>query len=194
MIKNIRVLLVENDMDFVYLIRNLLEKESDIQYIGSASSKTEAVKLAREFKPDIVLMDLNLTGQEMDGIEAAKEIRLTTAAKVIILTSFENRDTVIDASIKSFASGYVFKSHYKLMPQYILNAAKGHIPDEYYINTLILNQLTAAEKGILKNIIIHDNPHYSSTKTIANQKTNIFRKLGLKNQKEIVHIFGDFFK
>jgi DNA-binding NarL/FixJ family response regulator len=191
--RNIRVLLAENDIDFVYLIRSLLEKEEDIHFLGYASSKTEAVKLAGDQHPDIVLMDLNLTGKDLDGIEAAKEIRLLTEAKVIILTSFENFDTVVDASVKSFASGYVFKSNYKMILQHIRSAAKGHTPEEYYINSLILNQLTAAEKGILTNLLKNDYDIYSSNKTVANQKTNIFRKLGLKNQKELKHIFGHLF-
>jgi len=190
----IKIIIVENDIDFVFLMRQLLQKEANLSYLGYATNKTDAIRLALEVSPDVVLMDLNLTSQELDGIEAAKEIRRMTNAKVIILTSFEDFETVINASIKSFASGYIFKSQYEIIPQYIKQTATGHTPHEYLINSLILNQLTSAERAILKNILTNNKDIYSSNKTIANQKTNIYKKLGLKNQKEVIHFLHDLYK
>lgn len=186
----IRFIIVEDDEDFIFLIKQMLNNEPDLELLGCAVSKAEAIRLACEVMPDIVLMDLNLSSTELDGIEASCEIRRMTDAKVIILTSFEDQKTVIEASIKSFASGYIFKSHFELIPDCIRKTAAGHTPQEYLINSLITAQLSPAEQAIFNSILGNDVPVLSSKKTIANQKTNIFKKLGVKNQGELLHIFG----
>lgn len=190
--KKINVLLVENDNDFEYLMSQLLSQYDYINYLGCATNKKDAIRMATELDPTIVLMDLSLSTNKLDGICTSKEIRRNTNAKVVILTAHENYETVIQASITGYASGYVFKSQYDLIPQYIKHLAFGHTPDEYLIHSLILNQLTVAEQTILEKILGSDIEIYSSNKTIANQKTKIFKKLGLKNQKEVVHILKDF--
>lgn len=189
--RNIRFIIVEDDCDFIFLIKQMLKNEPDLELVGCAGSKAEAVGLACEAMPHIVLMDLNLSSTKLDGIEASREIRRTTNAKVIILTSFEDPKTVIEASKKSFASGYVFKSQFELIPDSIRNTAKGHTPQEYLINSLIIAELSPAEQSIFNSIMSGtDLAALSSQKTIANQKTNIFKKLGVKNQAELLHIFG----
>ncbi|WMJ85869.1 response regulator [Anaerocolumna sp. MB42-C2] len=190
--KNIKVILIENDLDFVFLLQQLLHKDSTFSCLGYATNKTDGIRLACEVQPDIVLMDLNLSSNELAGIETSMEIRRQTNAKVIILTSFEDYDTVIHACIHSFASGYLFKTQFDTILPYIKQTAAGHTPHEYLIRSLILSQLTSAERTILERILGNPIDIYSSNKTIANQKTNIFRKLGLKSQKEVIHILGDY--
>ena len=101
----IGVLVVEDDDDFCFLIGDTLGREPDMRILGSTASGEEAVYLAQRLDPDIVLMDLNLSLEELDGIEAARKIRLYTRAKVILVTAFEAQSIVIDACKRSFASG-----------------------------------------------------------------------------------------
>ena len=65
-----------------------------MRILGSTASGEEAVYLAQRLDPDIVLMDLNLSLEELDGIEAARKIRLYTRAKVILVTAFEAQSIV----------------------------------------------------------------------------------------------------
>ncbi len=188
----IRVLAVENDADFAYLIRKAVENQPDMEMAGCCATKKEALILAVQLDPDIVLMDLNLSANNMDGIDAAKEIRLLTRAKVLILTAFESLQTVIEASKKSFSSGYVYKSQFELLPETIRTTVQGHTPQEQMIFSLILNDLTSAERGVLQSLFVRNQSLLSSQKTIANQKTGILRKLGLKSQKDLEKIFVPF--
>lgn len=188
----IRVLAVENDEDFTYLIRTAINGQSDMELISCTATREDAIHMAVQHQPDIVLMDLNLSNSNLDGIEAAKEIRLSTNAKIIILTAFENPHTVIEASKKAFASGYIFKSQFEFLVDTIRKTAQGHTPQEQMIQSLILNDLTAAELGVLKSIFEPDRRLLSSQKTIANQKTTILKKLGLKNRRDLEKIFCNF--
>jgi len=186
---NIRVMIVENDEDFTYLIKKAILSQPDMELVGCSTTKDQAVIMAMQRNPNIVLMDLNLSFANMDGIDAAKEIRVSTKAKIILLTAFESRQIVVEASKKSFASGYVFKSQFELLVETIRKTALGHTPQEEMIFSLILNDLTAAEHAVLQSLFRHDYRLLSSQKTIANQKTKILQKLGLKNQKDLEKIF-----
>ena len=93
--KKIRILLIENDIDFVYLIRKTIEQTDDLTFCTYAENGYAGLELARKLRPDIVLTDLNLTGNNLDGIEVSRQIRLSTNAKVLLLTSFEDPSIVI---------------------------------------------------------------------------------------------------
>ena len=182
--KKIQVLIVEDDPDFCFLIQETL-REAGMKVVGTAETAGLALKLAREKNPDVVLMDLCLTDTRMDGIEAGKAIRLQTDAKVIILTSYEDPGVVREACCRSFASGYVFKSQYALLEE----TAEGHTPQEYLIASLILSELSPAERSVLELMLGRDLKLQSSPKTISNQKSHLLKKLGLTSRDEVCHLF-----
>lgn len=186
--KKIQVLIVEDDPDFCFLIQETI-REAGMKVVGTAETADLALKLAREKNPDVVLMDLCLTDTRMDGIEAGKAIRLQTDAKVIILTSYEDPGVVREACCRSFASGYVFKSQYALLEETVRNTAEGHTPQEYLIASLILSELSPAERSVLELMLGRDLKLQSSPKTISNQKSHLLKKLGLTSRDEVCHLF-----
>lgn len=185
----INVLLVENDLDFVFLIRKMIEKDDTLHFVAYAENGADGVDLAGSLRPDIVLMDLNLSKGELDGVEAAKEIRLATNAKVLLLTSFEQPEIIVNASKKAFASGYIFKSQSQTLTDTIHRTAMGSTPQEQFIKELILQDLSPAERSVFDMMLGKEAETHSAMKTIANQKTSIFKKLGLRNTGELLHIF-----
>ena len=186
--KKIQVLIVEDDPDFCFLIQETL-REAGMKVVGTAETAGLALKLAREKNPDVVLMDLCLPDTRMDGLEAGKAIRLQTDAKVIILTSYEDPGVVREACCRSFASGYVFKSQYALLEETVRNTAEGHTPQEYLIASLILSELSPAERSVLELMLGRDLKLQSSPKTISNQKSHLLKKLGLTSRDEVCHLF-----
>ena len=183
------VILVEDDSDFVYLIRKAVTKSEELAFPASAGSGEEGVSLAKQLSPDIVLMDINLPGS-MDGIEAAREIRLATDARVLMLTSCEDPQTIINASRQAFASGYIFKSQCHALPETILRTARGITPQSAFIRELVLSALSSAERSIVEMLLKGNISLSSAGKTVANQKTSIFRKLGLRSTAELIHVFN----
>ncbi len=184
----IRVLIVEDDPDFCFLIQNTL-RDAGMEVVGIAGTASGALTQALEKKPDIVLMDLRLSQSGLEGIEAGKAIRLRTRAKVLILTSYEDIYTVREACCRSFASGYIFKSQFELLVETIRKTAAGPTPQEYLIISLILSGLSPAEYSILELLTGKDLKLQSSPKTISNQKSHLLKKLGLGSQEELIHIF-----
>lgn len=186
----VKVLIVEDDEDFAFLIRQHIAKETDMECVGIAGNPRDAVRLSCELLPQIVIMDLNLSISDFDGVEISKEIRLQTDAKIIILTSLESAEIVEHAVKKAFASDYLFKSQFPVLCDTIRQVSNGTTPHQILIRKLILEDLSAAEKSVFELIIGKDIGIKSSSKTISNQKTSILKKLGLRNSNELIKLLG----
>ena len=70
----IRVLIVEDDDDFAYLIRDQLSRQDDMEVVGRAYDRRSALSLAQSLSPQVVLMDLSLSTAQMDGVETARDM------------------------------------------------------------------------------------------------------------------------
>lgn len=86
----------------------LLESTTDLEVVGQAANGIEAVRLAAELEPDLVLMDLRMPA--MDGDEATSRILAAQpTVRVLILTTYESDDGILSA-IEAGASGYLLKA------------------------------------------------------------------------------------
>ena len=190
--KVIRVMIVEDDRDFVYLIRKSLDKIPEISIVSVCTGKEKAVKEACRTRPDIVLMDLNLGNSSMDGILASREIRILTDARILILTADDSPDMVLKAAKEAFASGYLFKNQMYLLAENIMALWEGYTAQEYLIASAALSCLSEAEMAVFQIMMGKEVLLRSSPKTKKKKKTRILKKLGLENQKELRHIFRLF--
>jgi NarL family two-component system response regulator LiaR len=107
MSERIRVLVVDDHTVVRDGLNALLSIEPGIEVVGSAADGFEAVRLARELHPDVILLDLVMP--KMDGVQAINAIKADDPfAKILVLTSFAENHQVFSA-IKSGAIGYLMK-------------------------------------------------------------------------------------
>lgn len=103
----IRILIAEDHTLVRQGIRMLLEVQPDMRVVGEASDGAEALRLAGELSPDVVLMDIAMPG--MDGIAATREIKRTAPdTQILALTMHEGEDYFFEI-LSAGASGYVLK-------------------------------------------------------------------------------------
>ena len=103
----VRVMLVDDYQVVRDGLRAALSRESDMTVVCEAASADEAVRVARECRPEVVIMDVRLGGSS--GIEATRDIRADDPnVKVLMLTSFANDEALL-ASVMAGASGFVLK-------------------------------------------------------------------------------------
>jgi len=103
----IRVLLADDQRLVRSGFRMILSAEAGIEVVGEAGDGVEAVALARELAPDVVLMDVRMP--KVDGIEATRRLhRLDHPPRVLVLTTFDLDEYVYDA-LRAGASGFLLK-------------------------------------------------------------------------------------
>jgi DNA-binding NarL/FixJ family response regulator len=103
----VRVLIADDHPLFREGMHGRLDRVADVTVVGEAASGDEAVELARELEPDVILMDIKMPG--LNGIEATREIlRASPRVGVLMLTMFEDDDSVF-AAMRAGAKGYLLK-------------------------------------------------------------------------------------
>ena len=198
----IRVLLVEDHALFRQGLRNLLDA-AGLSVIGEAADGVNAVRLARELAPDVVIMDLHMP--RMDGIDATSEI--TSADKppvVLVLTVSTTDDDVLDA-IAAGAAGYLLKdAAADEIVASVRAAYEGRAPLSPAVAGALLRRvreqsvtvyqpddllaLSERETQILRLVAHgHDNTEiaqelYLSPSTVKNHVSSILEKLGVDSR------------
>ena len=116
----VRVLLVDDHLSFRQGVADLLAAERGFEVVGEAGDGVEALELARQLVPDVVLMDLSMP--RMDGLEATRRIKAELpCTRIVVLTISEGEPSVL-GSLKSGAHGYLPKS---VAPQRLLSTLRG---------------------------------------------------------------------
>ncbi|MFI0470265.1 response regulator [Saccharopolyspora sp. 5N102] len=105
----VRVLVVDDHPVVRAGLQALLAGDAGIEVVGEAATAVEAVRLADAFRPDVVLMDLQL-GDGVEGVEATRRLlALDTPPRVLVLTTYD-ADTDITRAIDAGATGYLLKA------------------------------------------------------------------------------------
>ena len=103
----IRVLIVDDQVPFAAMLETILAEEDEVEVVGRATDGQQAVALAAELEPDVVVMDITMP--LMDGLEATRLLReRTPAPRVIVLTESDLRSDAVRAE-RAGADGYVPK-------------------------------------------------------------------------------------
>ena len=189
-------------------IKSMLSGVEEIEVVGMASSGEEAINIARAELPDVVLMDIIMTG--MNGIEAARWVKeIQDGIKVIVVTMEVSKDYV-SAAIKSGVDGYLPKDIGREVlldailtvhkgKQYFNDAIKKLIFEDFYAveklknpKKALPNQLTKREMEVLALVAAGKSNKdiaealFISVKTVETHKTHVLIKLGLNNNAELV--------
>lgn len=151
-----------------------LKTQKDLEIIGEAENGRKAIEMAKELKPDLILMDLAMP--EMDGIEATKIIKKEQPSiKIMILTSFSDQDHVIPA-LEAGASGFQLKD---IQPDELVESIKKMVKGE--------NQLhPKATSHLLANLSHSSKPKKNTLEELTKRELDVLKEIAQgKSNKEI---------
>ncbi|MBT2255924.1 DNA-binding response regulator [Priestia megaterium] len=205
MSKPIKVVLIEDDLEWLHSIQTIIKAENDIELVGYGSTEEDTLRLAKDIdEVDIFLVDINLTGAKLDGIHAAYELQKLQSKndkkwKVVMLTCLGDKDVII----KAFTAGavnYILKKDVHNIANIIRSTYAGNFTAieamlEDYRDLKYEQQLTnltqserivfdMMEKGYSRQSI--QKQLSKSNNTIKNQIQSIFKKLSVKNIKDAI--------
>ncbi|MBK9710171.1 MAG: response regulator transcription factor [Kouleothrix sp.] len=106
--RTIRLLLVDDHPVVRVGLRTLLEIEPDMLIVGEAGNGAQAVLMAQEHLPDVVVMDISMP--EMDGLEATRRMRASCPSVHVLILTVHAQERYLFPVLKAGASGYVLKS------------------------------------------------------------------------------------
>jgi DNA-binding NarL/FixJ family response regulator len=191
------VLLVDDHALVRKGFRRMLEDDAAIAVVGEASDGTEAVRLANELKPTVIVMDCALPG--ISGIEAARRIREKQPQAKILMLSMHSEDTLVRQALEAGASGYILKNAMDLdLTNAIKRIAEGkRVLDPQLVKAEALkgereSGLSARELEVLQHIVAgQSNKEIAaelelSANTVAVHRANIMEVLGIHKTAELV--------
>ena len=204
----ITILIVDDHALLRQGIKKVIDLESDLSVIGEAADGEEAVKLALQLKPDVVLLDVNMP--KKNGLEVTKELRqLAPDIKIVLLTIHDDENYVIEV-VKAGATGYLLKD---IEPGMLIKALRSVYCGESFIYPTLARRLfyeagnterkpegrtrghaalTMRELEVLQLIgqgLSNQEMAqrlFLSEKTVKNHLTNIFRKIGVSDRTQAV--------
>jgi DNA-binding NarL/FixJ family response regulator len=205
-LRSIRVLIVDDHTVLRDTLRLLLEMNGEVEVVGEAADGRQAIDLAEQLKPDVVLMDTAMPG--LNGIEATAQIRKRMPrTKILILSGYGHEDQVRNA-LRAGASGYVLKSS---SSEELLLAIRTVNQSNTYLSQALAEgdrlrsyllaaegrggreaSLSAREREVLQliaegftNRAIAERL-FISVKTVEAHKEHIVQKLGVRGSAELI--------
>jgi DNA-binding NarL/FixJ family response regulator len=193
----ITVMLVDDHALVRRGFRRLLDDDEALEVVAEASNGAEAVGLALELKPQVIVMDCQLP--QMTGLEATRKILQARPATAILMLSMHSEDTLVRQALEAGAKGYVLKNALHLdLAGAIKEVAAGNSvldPQVKRAETLKGERetgLTARELEVLQHIVAgKSNKEIASdlnlsVNTVSVHRANIMDRLGIHKTAELV--------
>jgi len=206
-----RVLLIDDNADHLRGVKELITLESCYDVVGTTTSPNLGINLAKKYRPDIILLDINMP--EKDGLQTIQEIeKLDLGIRIIALSGYDDADLIFRA-MKIGAKGYVLKTMASAQLIHAMDevsSGKIYLPTaltsrffEYFQNSFkeeaskdmeenLLRYLTAREEEVL-DLLTQGNNYkgiasklFISETTVKTHVNNIFQKLQVNDRTQAV--------
>lgn len=200
----LRLLLADDHGMFREGLRALIEKQTDLEVVGEAANGREAVRLARDLTPTVVVMDVSMP--DLSGVEATRQIlKRRPEVKIVALSMHSDRRFVVEM-LRAGAQGYLLKDcAYEELVRAIRTVAGGRVYLSPRIAGVVLEDcvrrtapeaapapaLTAREREVLQLLAEgHGTKQIArrlhvSTKTIDTHRHNIMNRLDIRSVAEL---------
>lgn len=199
-----RILLVDDHPMMRRGLRDLLELENDLEVVGEAGNGEDAIALAQQTEPDLILMDLNMPG--IDGLETTRRMRdVDIDARIVMFTVSDEQGHVLEA-LRNGADGYLLKDmDAEQLIEQIRLAATGRMALSPELTQVLaeairvrpkptgqvpFSSLTKREKEVLRLIAKGQSNKMIARKlgitegTVKVHVKNLLHKLGLRSRVE----------
>jgi two-component system, NarL family, response regulator NreC len=189
-------------------LRSLLDRQPKIEVIGEADNGRQAVQLARELTPDVVVMDISMP--ELNGMDATRQILADSPHIKIIALSMHTDKRFIIKMLQAGASGYLLKDcafdelaravstvlagQTYLSPEITTVVIKDLVQETENSDSSLISQLSSREREVLQLLAEGKTTKqiagelFISSKTVETHRTNIMKKLNIHTLADLVKL------
>jgi len=199
----IRVLLADDHSIMRAGLRRIIEESEGIEVVAEAAEGRTAIRLAREQKPDVAVIDISMPG--MDGLEVISQLKIYLPELPVIMLTMHEEEQYVVRAIEAGAMGYVTK---RSAPEHIVKAIRQVISGSRYLTPAAsealalrvakgtagkstLDSLSNRELQVLRRLALgHTNHEIAeaygiSIKTVDTYRLRLLKKLNLRNNAEL---------
>lgn len=197
--QHLKLMIVEDDPDWLKLLTQMLNDEPDFLVAGAASSYSEAIRIYDQLKPDVVLIDIILGRELRGGINTAAELGAKPNPPSIIMLTSLTEAHVVTQSYAAGAYHFVAKKDYKELPALLRTMHRDFSPMSMLLQDYRrlrveeqLKELTPSERHIYElleqglSMAQIEQQLFKSHSTVKNQMNKILKKLGVTSRKEAI--------
>jgi len=205
-----RILIADDHAVLRAGLRMLLDAEPDMVVVGEACDGQEALAQATALEPDIILLDLTMSGQ--DGLDVLPQLKATSPARILVLTMHEDQ-AYLRQALQMGASGYVLKKAadtelllairavtrgevyvHSAMTKSLLEDVLPRPPDAVDVDIQRWHTLSHREQQVIKGVVLGytseeiAEQYHLSVKTIYTYRSRAMTKLGLENRAQLIDL------
>lgn len=194
----IRVLLADDHSLVRKGFRRMLEDDDSIEVVGEAANGPQAIEAARQFTPNVIVMDLSMP--ELDGIQATSQILKDRPETAILILSMYSEDTYVRNAFAAGARGYLLKNALEVDLPYAIKElaagrtviAPGLTPPGAQEAPSDFDKLTQRERQVLQYIVQgKSNKEIAATlglsvNTVSVHRANLMQALGIHRTADLV--------
>lgn len=198
----VRVVLADDHKMFLQGLIAVLGRETDIEIVGHCGNGREALELAEQLQPDVLVLDITMPG--LNGIEACRELRKSDNHPPILILSVHNDEQYISQALAAGASGYLLKeAATEDLAHAIREVANGHFYLGDGISAAAIEHLMKSPKDPYESLSPREHEVFRLTvegkgnreigealsigpKTVDTHKRRLMKKLGLETQVEML--------
>jgi DNA-binding NarL/FixJ family response regulator len=193
--KIISVLLADDHAILLDGLRVVLEAEGDLKVVGRASNGEDAVRLARQLRPDVAIVDIKMP--VMNGIDATRRIRESSPSTRVLILSAHDSAHYVDQALRAGAEGYVAKR--SAGPE-VVKAVRAIVEGKRYLSASLaatvaqnpLASLTLREREVLQ--LVADGKSNAaaasilglSPRSVETYRLRVMQKLGIEDLPTLV--------
>lgn len=194
----IKIVIVEDNIDWLKKMIAFLNTEKDFFIVGTAINKNEAIQLAKAVQIDFIIMGIGLSGNKNDAIQATAEISSFSKAKIIMFSGLEDPEIIID-SFTFGAVSFLQKNKFQNIPILIKELAAQKTPFEIllqdyqrlkrkeHLSVLTVTELETfklLEQGLTQREIA--SKLVKSEDTVKIQVTSILKKMNVHSVRDAI--------